>query len=274
MGLGMCRSEGVQRAVLFMLVTACISGGFFALTIFGYTARFLDWVKTIGLTGQLIILVVYVLSGLPFPVLFAQSVLILGTGFIYGMWVGLATALLGTTLGLFVCLLIFRYLAVNSTQKWISHHRNLHTIKRMVDKSNYKLVILLRMVPVPFGVQNTILALSLLPIRTVLLSTWIGVLPEQLMGCYMGSSLKDLHDLVHSGSQSKYQMWTTAGELVGLAIVLAGIAYYAKKSFKNVEEERLKQDIKETEGLLDKDTQPDTGASDELSTNIDMVEHT
>lgn len=64
----------------------------------------------------------------------------------------------------------------------------------------FKVVLLARLTPIPFGLQNTIFAVSSVQPRSYHLPTLLGLMPAQVINVYIGSTLRSMHDVLHNHS--------------------------------------------------------------------------
>ena len=55
-----------------------------------------------------------------------------------------------------------------------------------------RVVCLARLTPIPFGIQNAVFAISVLPRWKYVAASMLGLLPGQIIEAYIGSSLKNL----------------------------------------------------------------------------------
>ena len=97
-----------------------------------------------GFRGHLLIVLVFMVLSLPFPAAFVYVTMVLGTGFIYGVWMGTLTVFVGITLGLCSTVALVRYAAEKPAKRMLTNNRSIYILKRIVDKSGYKAIILIR----------------------------------------------------------------------------------------------------------------------------------
>ena len=85
----------------------------------------------------------------------------------------------------------------------------------------FKIVVLARLTPVPFGLQNAVFSVSNLTFHRYILASVLGLLPTQTLNVYMGSTLRSMEEVL-SNSDHLLAGWVIL--LVQLALtVLVGV---------------------------------------------------
>ena len=93
-----------------------------------------------------------------------------------------------------------RAVTINSVETPISRFflcTGLKALINAVDGVNgMRVVCLARLTPIPFGIQNAVFAISVLPRWKYVAASMIGLLPGQIIEAYIGSSLKNLGEYI------------------------------------------------------------------------------
>ena len=93
---------------------------------------------------------------------------------------------------------------------------------------------LARLTPIPFGIQNAIFAISVLPRWKYVAASMLGLLPGQLIEAYIGSSLKNLGEL-YSHSHASPANVTIVAIQIGFTLCLFYYLFYlAKKELSKI----------------------------------------
>lgn len=121
---------------------------------------------------------------------------------------GLFTVVISVSIGVVVSIVVCRRLMKNFIQsKLQSEH--LKAIVRVVEsRRGFKVVMLTRLTPIPFGLQNALFALTNMKTYKCLIASCVGLLPTQTLNTYVGSSLRSMEDVVHQRSISDYLLLT------------------------------------------------------------------
>ncbi|XP_050512465.1 transmembrane protein 64 isoform X2 [Diabrotica virgifera virgifera] len=62
----------------------------------------------------------------------------------------------------------------------------------------FKIVLCSRLTPIPFGLQNTIFALSNVSARVYHIASLLGLFPAQFVAVYVGSTLRSMQDVLEN----------------------------------------------------------------------------
>lgn len=179
----------------------------------GYLAIFLEWVRDIGYWGNLLFVVAFTITGLPF-MLIGYTPLGLAAGFIYGQegpilgtppllsrmvlgdgcgrvgwplayhhfsyggphasgwWLcgagilnASVTVLIGTITGSVLGFWSCRVLLKEWFQRKISESPTLQAFMQTMESKGFYLILIMRMAPIPFGVQNGLFSVRILTTR-------------------------------------------------------------------------------------------------------------
>ncbi len=141
------------------------------------------WAQQFGLAGPFIYGAVFALvSILLLPVL----PLTLLAGFTFGFWGGLFAIMFGIMLGAAFCFLFARYVARAAVAQRMEKYPKFQAIDRAIAQEGWKIVTLLRMCPVPFGITNYLYGLTAIPFWHYLAATFVGMIPGNILFIYLG----------------------------------------------------------------------------------------
>ena len=221
---------GTRILLLCLLVTAVIIGAaFFPLSL--WLHRFLDGVRSRGTVGMIIYATAYAIGTV---LLVPGTLLTAGSGFLYGTIVGTLIVSPASVLGATFSFLLARSFARDWVAKKVSKYRKFELIDRAIAKNGFKIVLLMRLDPIfiPFAILNYALGLSRVRLLDYILASWIGMLPATTLYVYLGSSVKNISDLLQ-GTLPSAGLWPQLlfwGGLVaagGLVYILTRIARQA-----------------------------------------------
>lgn len=210
-------------ATIFIVLIIGASAQFpqFSHYIEGTLKRFLLWVQDdAGAWGPIILALAYVpCSVLAIP----ASILTLGGGYLFGLAVGFVTDSIGSTLGATAAFLVGRTVGRTYVTSKLKDYPQFQAIAIAVRKSGFKIVLLLRLVPLlPFNVLNYLLSVTPISNTTYIIATWFGVMPMTLAFVYVGTTIKDIADISHDGAHITNSRLIVLG--VGLlATIVVGI---------------------------------------------------
>jgi uncharacterized membrane protein YdjX (TVP38/TMEM64 family) len=217
---------------VLLLVAVVLAARFFPLSL--WLNSFLEWVRALGFIGALLYFFVYVLG----TVLFVPgTALTLGSGLLFGVLWGTLLVSLASVLGATLAFLIARSFGREWTRKRIERYPRFNIIDRAIGENGFKLVLLMRLQPVflPFAILNYALGLTRVRLRDYVLASWIGMLPATTLYVYIGTSLKNISDLVQgkSPSGSHWQQLLFWGGLVLAGVLVFVFTRIAKQALRS-----------------------------------------
>lgn len=132
-------------------------------------------------------------------------------GFLFGRWTGMVVVVFAATIGATLLFLAARYVVADVARRRLGTWGE--KLNAGFTKHGVSYMLFLRLVPFPFFLVNIAPALTSLPLRTFVLTTFIGVIPGTFVFVNLGEALgriDSLHDLVS---------WETFGALALLGLL-------------------------------------------------------
>ena len=202
------------RLLLMLVITAVAAPALvFYPLLAGNLAEFIEWLRGLGGWGFVLVVAIYVVAA---ALLLPSWPLTWTAGFIFGVVPGTIVASLGGTLGAVSGFLCGRYLARDWVQQLRARWPLLQALETAVEENGFKIVVLSRLSPAfPYNVINYAYGTTRLPLRTYVLSTWLGMFPVTALHVLLGASIKNVDDLVHG----QYEGGPAAKILLVLGIV-------------------------------------------------------
>ncbi len=199
------------------------------------------YVASLGVVGWAAFVVLYAAACIAFmPV----SVLTLGAGAVFGVWVGFGLVWLGATLGACASFLIGRHWLRGWVERRVAHMPVFAAIDAAVSVEGWRIVVLTRLTPLfPFALQNYAYGLTRVRLSEYALASWLGMAPGTFLFVYIGAAAGEA---VKAGAQGRVR---TPMEWAFLAVgLLAAVAAVMKIS-------------REAKRALDKHTDGAAGAT-------------
>lgn len=86
--------------------------------------------------------------------------------------------------------------------------------------------------PIPFGLANTLFAVTEVNFKIYILASVVGLIPSQLILCYMGSTLKSMSDVLANEKTAQTAYFVFLVQLVIAIVVLYYILSLAKQELE------------------------------------------
>ena len=124
-----------------------------------YVKGFLKWLQHLNKWVSGVIFVV-MFTAVSFPMTWGYIVLNMAAGYLYGFVAGLLTVTISVVFGVTVSVIICRYFLRNLVQSKLQSSHLKAIIQVIESRRGFKVVILTRLTPIPFGLQNGLFAVS------------------------------------------------------------------------------------------------------------------
>jgi uncharacterized membrane protein YdjX (TVP38/TMEM64 family) len=172
-----------------------------------------SWVGGLGPLGVFLVALFLAIGSVLF--LPASPFIIAGAA-VFGFPLGLVGALTGVALGAAGGFCLSRWFLRKEVSAHFRKHATFRAIDMAIEREGWKIVILLRLCPIPFGLANYLYGLTAVHFRPYLIATLLGGLPSTLLFCQLGSEGKAGFDALSSGHLGR-----STGELVVLGLEMA-----------------------------------------------------
>ncbi|KAL3271253.1 hypothetical protein HHI36_021744 [Cryptolaemus montrouzieri] len=166
-----------------------------AVFLLRYYMRFLLlWLEhRHGIVQTVAVVSLFCLVALPISI--GYLVLVCITGYLYGFSLGLPLVVFGANFGLLIAHIILKRIGHHPVVLQLTENPTAQAIKRLITgPSCFKIVLCARVTPIPFGLQNTIFALSNVNPRIYHIASLVGLFPTQILGVYLGTTLRAMQD--------------------------------------------------------------------------------
>jgi uncharacterized membrane protein YdjX (TVP38/TMEM64 family) len=237
-----------MRKTLRFAIVGGLAGGLVAaallLPVIPCLADVLGCVARSGVWGPILLGVFYVVCSV---FLVPASIPTLAAGFLFGVFLGSLTAILGSTAGACAAFLAGRMMARGRVARRIARSRKFAAIDRMIGRNGFKVVLLSRLSPIsPFVILNYLFSLTNVSFREYALGSLIGMIPGTVLFAYFGAGLRSLAEVT---AYAEGQLPTTPAERVffwaGLAATVAIVvvlAHLAHRSLQRVVSKDMQRD--------------------------------
>ena len=171
------------------------------------------WIGNLGPLGVFLLSLFLAIGSLFFM---PASPFIIAGAAVFGFPLGVLGALVGVALGAAGGFSLSRWFLRDEISTRLRKHVTFRAIDTAIEKEGWKIVILLRLCPIPFGLANYLYGLTAVPFRAYVVASVIGSLPGLLLFCQLGSAGKAELEAIASG-----HIGNSAGQLIVLSISIA-----------------------------------------------------
>lgn len=207
-----CLQTFILVSLLFLFYLCCVYNN-------DYVSKVLVVIENTDVEVAIAIFLVLIIIAC-LPLVWGYVVLNMAAGYRFGLFYGVFLVMISVTIGLslthrfsqkFCNGCVTRALRCYDRQEYISS-----LLKVLDGPSGLKVVALARLTPIPFGLQNGIFSLANLKTRHYVAASNIGLLPTQIINCYMGSTFHSGQDIIDQGG-------SFGGYTIFILQVVAGI---------------------------------------------------
>jgi uncharacterized membrane protein YdjX (TVP38/TMEM64 family) len=223
------KKSAILRLVVLLGAGAAIGLGLVFLPVKQYLKDFVEWVQGLGPWGPVVLGAAYIPACLFF---IPGSLITLGAGFSFGIFVGTVAVSVGSILGASAAFWVGRTLARGWIEKKVSNHPKFRAIDQAVGEQGFKIVLLTRLSPVfPFTLLNYAFGLTRVSFRDYFLASWIGMLPGTILYVYLGTTIMNLTEAAAGTTEKStaQQVFFYLG-LVVTVVVTIFVTRLAKKA--------------------------------------------
>jgi uncharacterized membrane protein YdjX (TVP38/TMEM64 family) len=178
----------IHLAKLFFIILALAIFCAIAFIFQQHSIEIIAWIEHLGWLAPVLFLIIYCLATI---MLLPTMVITLAGGAIFGPLFGTVLNLFGATLGAICSFLITRHLIYN----WFFRKKGTKLSKLIheVDQKGWMFIALLRLFPIiPFNLVNYGLGVTGIKFRTYLITTFIFLIPPEIIYTYFGYAGMDM----------------------------------------------------------------------------------
>jgi uncharacterized membrane protein YdjX (TVP38/TMEM64 family) len=141
--------------------------------------RQLDWLGVALFAAAIVLAQMFIAPLSPMAV---------GAGLIFGLGRGWVAITLGTGIGAAINFLIARYVARGAISRRLAGHEKFRLIDAAIGREGWKIVALLRFVPMPFGLANHAYGLTAISFWPYLFATVFAIIPANALLVWLGAT--------------------------------------------------------------------------------------
>ncbi|MFZ0506081.1 MAG: VTT domain-containing protein [Chthoniobacterales bacterium] len=193
------------------------------------------WLGGLGLIGAALFAVLIAASSL---CLLPASPFIIAASAVFGFSLGLLTSSVGIILGASSGYFLSRLFLRKDLADQLKERPTFKAIDQAIAEEGWKIVLLLRLCPIPFGLANYLYGLTAIPFVPYLLTSFLGAVPGMILFSHLGAAGKAGLQALAAGNLNK-----GGGELALLGLSLAAamvLVFLVPRLARRVLEKRTK----------------------------------
>lgn len=195
-----------------------------------YLLSYLDEKSRSNLLEFHVILIV-LFVGVSLPILWGYTICILICSYVYSFVDGFMLVVLYSAVGMSASFFISRYIFYDFANKRVKSFMYLRALVTIIEsrEKGFQIIFLSRLMPLPFGLVNSLFSLTDVCYRKYIFASIIGLVPTQLILCYIGSMLKSMSDVLANENTAK----TASVVFIFQLIIAIVVMYYILNAAKN-----------------------------------------
>lgn len=220
-----------KKLLIFVAVLVLLGIAVWQLPLSEWLEQALTWIESNERIAWLVFGLVYIAA---IVLLLPGSVFSLAAGYLFGVWQGWAVVVVSATIGAILSLLIGRSLLREWVVKRARDMANFDHLDNAVSNKGFLIVFLTRLSPAfPFSLINYVYGVTKIKLRDYAIATFFGIMPASLLYIYLGSTAKNLQDVLGGNIESSpAQQWLLYAGLLATLIVTVIITRIATKALR------------------------------------------
>ncbi|KAF9287037.1 hypothetical protein BGZ68_002305 [Mortierella alpina] len=263
------RQTYIKAALLFTLLTLIILA-FTVLRVQDHVKEILHYIDDHRSMGAVLFVTFYTIACWLF---LPGSLFTIGAGFLFRpMPFALAIVMLGDVLGALGSFLFGRYIFYNWVKSIMAKHPKFGALDQVIQDDGWKIVVMLRLTPIPFNLITYFFSITSIPLYTLLWATAAGVFPGSCLGIWIGSLLKGLSGIDNPELETKNVVILVMNGVFIVCSILT-LSIFGKKSMRKAMarlDEHQEQQQERQQGLLSEQAGAATNEDEEDLWNADL----
>lgn len=189
---------------------------------------------------HLILVVLFICVSL--PMLWGYIICVLICSYVYSFMYGFMLVSCYSAIGMSSSFVICRYMFYEFAHQRVKNVAYLSAISNLIEsrEKGFQIIFLSRLMPIPFGLANSLFAVTDVQFTKYMVASVIGLIPTQLILCYMGSTLKSMSDVLDNEHTAK----TASLVFIVQLFIAFGVMYYILHAAKNELNKHIEEDKK------------------------------
>jgi len=205
---------------ILVLVITCVLLFYLMYLLKDYVHAVLLWAENQP-PWAIIFIFIALFTLVSLPLAWGYIVVNLACGYLFGALYGLLVTVFTATTGIFIAHIISKYFLSSYISVLLNKTEYIRALFSVISGPQaFKVVVLARLTPLPFGLQNAVFSASSLATHRYLLASVLGLLPTQSCNVYIGSTLRSMEEVL-SNSDAVRTGWMILLAQLFISIIVA-----------------------------------------------------
>lgn len=143
------------------------------------------------------LVLVLLYTAVSFPFMWGYVLLNLACGYHFGLILGIMTSVVAACIGVTIAQVLMKNLCFDIIKSKLITTTLLQSLLSLLEGGQaFKIIVVSRLTPIPFGLQNAVFAVSQIQLSTYLVASTLGLFPTQFVSVYLGTSLRSIEDVL------------------------------------------------------------------------------
>jgi len=201
-----------------------------------YGKEILAWTATIGIWGNVVIVCFLIFAS--FPWAFGTQLTSMVCGFLYQLWLGAFTVLIGVTIGCSAAFMLLRYFLKDKINGWVGRGKTIQYVIQAINQEPIKFGLLIRALPLTTGIQTSILSITNIDFPTFLWTSLVAEMPQHFIFVYLGTQISDLTQILSGTVPWRVeQVVLIAIQVLGGILVMITVISIGRNALMKMEKE-------------------------------------
>lgn len=213
---------------------------FYLLSYYGVLTEMLNGLKEMDVfLSAFIFFLLFLTTAFPFGI--GNMPYNIATGYVYeDFWIATLVTAVGLNIAAVIAFVVCRAMCTTCLAKQIEKSPTIAAVIRVIEgKGSFTLLILIRLLPLPFGMLNGALAVSKIKLWEYAATTVIGCMPIIMLNSFMGTRVKDLQTTLNGDPADAETVMITrvtfGVQIVVSVMLIALVVWRVKKVLKQKE---------------------------------------
>ena len=196
-----------------------------------YIPHIEHWIKSLGALGPVVFIILFTVAT---PLFLSVDALCMAAGVLFPLSTGSFYIIISTYLAATVIFILGRYFFQDKVKELLAKHKTLENIDALLVDNDFKIMFLLRLLPLPFALLSYTFSVSQINFKPYIIST-SGILIYNIALVYFGYTAKHIASIASAtASDSSVNYPLLAFGAIAILFILAMIVRTVRKTIDKI----------------------------------------